>query len=175
MLTLQSSYLNCAPSYSFRTGADLKAGNQLTASEMPYIAALLVRGYTVSSADYESNELSAFAVGARSGRHAELMCAGHLAGHAVLDGIRATLNFNQSRLDPSSTRIASIGYSGGAFATGWAASLQPTYAPDVKLIAAAFGGACVCADLAALIIAGRAICPRPSTTSTACVLVGQAR
>ena len=58
----------------------------------------------------------------------------------MLDGIRASLAFNQSRLDPSTTRVASIGYSGGALATGWTSALQPTYAPELKLIAASFGG-----------------------------------
>jgi hypothetical protein len=40
------------------------------------------------------------------------------------------------------------GYSGGAQVTGWAAQLQPTYAPDVKLTGAALGG--LPADLAAV-------------------------
>ena len=82
----------------------------------------------------ESNELSAFG-------------PGHLAGQAVLDSVRAVLAFNQSQLDAASTRVAAIGYSGGALATGWAAALQPTYAPDVELIASSFGGTCVASSV----------------------------
>ena len=73
MLTLQSSYLNCAPSFSFRADIDPRTSNAGPYSEMPFIAALLVRGYTVTSADYESNELSAFTPGPSARSHSQLI------------------------------------------------------------------------------------------------------
>jgi hypothetical protein len=33
-----------------------------------------------------------------------------------------------------------VGYSGGAIATGWAAQLQPTYAPELAFVGAVAGG-----------------------------------
>lgn len=88
---------------------------------------LLLRGYVVTSPDYETNELSAFGVGP-------------LAARGVLDGIRATLNFNMSGLSANSSKIAVFGYSGGAIATGWAIQTAPSYAPELNIVTASLGG-----------------------------------
>jgi len=107
----------CAPSYTMATGND--------AQDFGLVAPLLIAGWAVAVPDYE---------GPRS--H---YTAGPQAGHAVLDGIRAVRNLNVDGIGLSN-KWALDGYSGGAQATGWAAQLQPSYAPDVKLEGAAMGG-----------------------------------
>src|SRR6201993_634378 len=60
----------------------------------------------------------------------------------TLDSIRAAFS-KKSTLDlADDTKVAMLGYSGGAIATEWAAELAPTYADDVnkRLIGAAMGG-----------------------------------
>jgi len=57
----------------------------------------------------------------------------------VLDSIRAVQNFSKSGLD-ASTPVGLFGYSGGGFATMWAAELAGTYAPELKIVGAAAGG-----------------------------------
>ncbi|MFG2447325.1 lipase family protein [Nocardia fluminea] len=111
----------CAPSYGFATGTS-QAGNQ--------IAKMLGNGWAVAIPDFEGPE-SAF-------------LAGPLAGHAVLDGVRAVGQFAPVGLGPD-TQWGMDGYSGGAAATGWAAELQPTYAPELRFVGASMGG--VPADL----------------------------
>jgi hypothetical protein len=65
--------------------------------------------------------------------------AGPQAGHAVLDGIRAVRNARLGGVDRTNP-WALDGYSGGAQATGWAAQLQESYAPEVKFAGVAMGG-----------------------------------
>lgn len=107
----------CAPSYTMATGND--------AQDFGLVGPLLLNGWAVAVPDYEGP-------GSR-------YTAGPQAGHAVLDGIRAVKNFNASGVGAANA-YALYGYSGGAQATGWAAQLQPTYAPDVPLAGAAMGG-----------------------------------
>lgn len=64
---------------------------------------------------------------------------GVVAGHTTLDAIRASTNAGFG-MDRTKTRIASWGFSGGAFAAGWAAQLQPHYAPELTFAGAAMGG-----------------------------------
>ncbi|WP_167659943.1 lipase family protein [Nocardia mangyaensis] len=106
----------CAPSYGFATGT-AQTGNQ--------IAKMLGYGWAVAVPDFEGPE-SAF-------------LAGPLSGHAVLDGVRAVGQFAPAGLG-ADTPWAMDGYSGGAAATGWAAELQPTYAPELRFVGAAMGG-----------------------------------
>nr|WP_306307526.1 lipase family protein [Nocardia niigatensis] len=65
--------------------------------------------------------------------------ASRLGGQIVLDGVRAVKQVPElaSRQSP----VALVGYSGGGMATGAAAALQPSYAPELKLAGAAIGGA----------------------------------
>lgn len=88
---------------------------------------LVDEGYTVIIPDTEG-ETADFALGAEEGM-------------TTLDAIRAALTVPASGLNDSS-RVAMIGYSGGAIAADWAAQLAPSYAPDVnrRLVGAAFGG-----------------------------------
>jgi hypothetical protein len=59
----------------------------------------------------------------------------------VLDSMRAVANFKSTLgLNTSTPKIVGYGYSGGAIATGWAASLISSYAPELKVLGWASGG-----------------------------------
>jgi hypothetical protein len=109
-----STGTQCAPSYSVSTG-----GSVLNAS------AFLGKGWAVAVPDYEGPKSA--------------WMAGPQAGHAVLDGVRAVRNFTADGVGATSP-WALDGYSGGAEATGWAAQLQASYAPELHFVAAALGG-----------------------------------
>ncbi|KAI8331305.1 secretory lipase-domain-containing protein [Chlamydoabsidia padenii] len=112
---------DCNPSHVLRKGDGLKG--VITQVELLYIDTLLEHGYYVNTADYEGSKAS--------------FTAGAMAGHAVLDSIRAVLSSGQLNQHAD---VQMWGYSGGALATGWAAQLQPTYASELKIIGAAMGG-----------------------------------
>ena len=114
----------CNPSYTLRVGSE---------SELPLMMEALLQGWAVVVTDYEGPH-NAFA-------------AGHMAGHAVLDGIRAAEALPGTGLAGPATPVGMWGYSGGALATSWAAELQPGYAPDLHIAGVASGG--TPADLAA--------------------------
>ncbi|QMU71445.1 lipase family protein [Streptacidiphilus sp. P02-A3a] len=107
----------CAPSYLIATGGD--------AEEIGLSAELLLSNWAVAFPDFEGPK--------------SVFMAGPQAAHAVLDGIRAVRNFDTDGIGAANP-WALDGYSGGAEATGWAAQLQPSYAPDVPLVGAAIGG-----------------------------------
>lgn len=67
--------------------------------------------------------------------------AGVLAGHSVLDSIRASLSA-QKGLDHDSATVL-WGFSGGSQASEFAAELQKKYAPELNIIGAALGGVVV--------------------------------
>ncbi|KAJ2955928.1 hypothetical protein NQZ79_g8164 [Umbelopsis isabellina] len=117
-----SASLQCAPSY------ELQSNGSGTASvlDVLMIDAALNRGWYVATADYEGPN-SVFTCGVTSGQ-------------GVLDSIRAVLSSSSTSGLQSSAGVVMWGYSGGALATGWAAELQSTYAPDLKLLGAAMGG-----------------------------------
>ncbi|MGQ4600305.1 lipase family protein [Nocardia sp. R6R-6] len=113
----------CAPSYALRGGWDTGAVNTLI--DTPFMAEALRRGWALVVGDYEGPQ-SRFLDGVNSGR-------------GVLDGIRAARDFPAAALGPG-TPIGAWGYSGGAFATLWAAQIQPEYAPDVRFAGITSGG-----------------------------------
>jgi len=113
----------CNPSYTLRTGLE---------KEIPLLALGLVKGWAVVVTDYQGPR--------------DAYGAGRMEGQAVLDGIRATLATPEAGLS-SRTKVGIWGYSGGGLASGWAAELQPTYAPELNLVGVASGG--TPADLAA--------------------------
>lgn len=115
----------CAPS------AQLAAGTEYEAS---LVAAVLARGWTVALTDYPGL--------GTPGEHPYVV--GRALGPAVLDSMRAARHLPEAGLDPHGP-AAIMGYSEGGGAAGWAAQLQPRYAPDVPLVGAAVGG--VTADL----------------------------
>ncbi|WP_253813695.1 lipase family protein [Nocardia amikacinitolerans] len=63
--------------------------------------------------------------------------AGLMAGHAVLDSVRAAVRTPHLGLHHAAPTIVT-GYSGGAIASGWAAQLAPKYALELNLVGAAF-------------------------------------
>lgn len=101
----------CNPSYTLRTG---------TMQEMALLAQGLMRGWAVVTTDFQ---------GPRNAYG-----AGRMAGHAVLDGIRA------ARTQVGNAPVGMWGYSGGGQATAWAAELAPSYAPELPIVGAAEGG-----------------------------------
>lgn len=112
----------CAPSRTL-TGTMANRNTQL--ETLAYIGGLQTQGWTMVFPDFEGPY------------HA--YGAGRLAGQATLDGIRAALSFAPLGLS-ASTPIGMWGYSGGGLATSWAASLHPSYAPELNLVGAASGG-----------------------------------
>ncbi len=91
----------------------------------PMLNVLLQQGWSLALPDHLGPH---FALG-----------AGRLGGQITLDGIRAARQLPELAVEHSP--IALAGYSGGGLATAWAAALQPSYAPDLRLAGAAIGGA----------------------------------
>lgn len=108
----------CEPSYEIRTSG-LEA-------ELALLAPMLSQGYVVVIPDHQGP------------RHA--YGVGHMAGHATLDSIRAAESLPGTGLAGTDTPVGLWGYSGGAIATGWAAELHPSYAPELDIVGAAHGG-----------------------------------
>lgn len=112
----------CAPSRTV-TGDTSNANS--TAETLVYLSGLTAQGWTMVFPDYEGPY------------HA--YGAGKLSGQATLDAIRAALGFEPLGLNADSP-VAMWGYSGGALATSWAASLQGSYAPELNIVGVASGG-----------------------------------
>ncbi|KAI3622852.1 hypothetical protein GLX27_004027 [Malassezia furfur] len=119
-----SNFVECAPSYKIQLGAPAEL-NPLQSLEELMWTSMLNDGWILTVPDHEG-PLSAFS-------------SGMLEGYASLDALRATLAFEPLKL-PSDTKIVGTGYSGGAIAGGWAASLQNTYAPELNVLGWAIGG-----------------------------------
>lgn len=115
----------CSPSYNYQL---LAAQVDLISDvEFLLLEGFLLSGYIVSSPDYEGAD-AAFG-------------AGRLAGTAVLDSMRAVKNFKSTLgFSTSAPKIVGYGYSGGSIASGWAAQLHPTYAPELAISGWAAGG-----------------------------------
>ncbi|WP_067712388.1 lipase family protein [Nocardia yamanashiensis] len=121
----------CAPSYALRGGLDFSIVN--TVLDIPFLTAILLRGWSVVVPDYEGPQ-SRFFDGVTSGR-------------GVLDGIRAARDFPPLGVT-ATTPLGAWGYSGGAFATLWAMQMRAAYAPDLLFSGVVSGG--VPADIAAI-------------------------
>ncbi|MEU7630493.1 lipase family protein [Nocardia sp. NPDC049220] len=106
----------CAPSYELKS----EVSTMLWAAQIP-----LSKGYAVVVPDHQGPR--------------QAYGAGRMAGHAVLDAIKAVIRAPELGLRPDAPTVVT-GYSGGAIATGWAAELASEYAPEVNLVGAAFGG-----------------------------------
>jgi len=121
MLSYQVAYdaltRRCAPSYEILSGSMV---------EHILVNKALRRGWIVVLPDYEGPEAQ--------------FLAGINSGHGVLDGIRAATTFLPDRLADADTPVALWGYSGGAFASLWAAELADAYAPEIPLVGVAAGG-----------------------------------
>ncbi len=119
---------NAAPSRLLSSGRDWEAG---------LIAMVLARGFGVVLTDYQG-------LGTQ-GDHAFMV--GRALGNNMLDAIRAARQVLPDQL-PLDGPAAIMGYSEGGAAAGWAAQLQPTYAPELQLAGVAAGAAAADVELA---------------------------
>ncbi|WP_030864629.1 lipase family protein [Streptomyces sp. NRRL F-2747] len=116
---------SCAPSNNLPYG---------TAMEANLIQQLTLRGWAVVVTDYEGL--------GTPGVHTYTV--GPSAGRAVLDAARAATRLPEAGLS-ADTPVGIMGYSQGGQAGSWAAELQGSYAPELKVKGTATGG--VPADL----------------------------
>ncbi|MES1929978.1 lipase [Salinisphaera dokdonensis CL-ES53] len=107
----------CAPSHEILSGSMV---------EHMLMDKALRRGWIVVLPDYEGPEAQ--------------FLAGRNSGQGVLDGIRATRALLPEVWVDDDTPVALWGYSGGAFASLWAAEIAADYAPEIPLIGVAAGG-----------------------------------
>ncbi|OJI98249.1 hypothetical protein ASPVEDRAFT_37689 [Aspergillus versicolor CBS 583.65] len=118
----------CSPSFGLQQFAD--AGEALALimpqAEYLFMSAALNKGYVVIVPDHLGPK-SAF-------------LANTLTGQAVLDNVRAALASTDFTGVSSTATVVLWGYSGGSLASGFAAELQPIYAPELKIAGAALGG-----------------------------------
>jgi pimeloyl-ACP methyl ester carboxylesterase len=112
----------CTPSHT-ATGNTSNSTNM--AETLEFLPGLQTLGWTLVIPDYEG-PYHAFG-------------AGPLSGQATLDSIRAALNFEPLGL-AADAPVGLWGYSGGAYATTWAAALHPHYAPELHLAGVVSGG-----------------------------------
>lgn len=116
---------SCAPSNNLPNG---------TAMEANLIQQYTQRGWAVVVTDYEGL--------GTPGVHTYTV--GPSAGHAMLDAARAAIRLPEAGLG-ADTPVGIMGYSQGGQASSWAAELQGSYAPELKVKGTATGG--VPADL----------------------------
>lgn len=112
----------CFPSYSLRHRA--KAVGSLSQLEYLLMAAAVAEGWVVSVPDHEGPN--------------GMWGTPHEPGYRVLDGLRATLNFEQFGLAADS-KVGLWGYSGGGLASAWAAEMYNDYAPELNIVGAVLG------------------------------------
>ncbi|WP_226874666.1 lipase family protein [Microbispora sitophila] len=118
----------CAPSAAMANG---------TEAELAIMSLMLLKGWAVAVTDYEGL--------GTPGDHTYM--AGLSQGHAVLDSIRAATRVPDANLSAGAPVVV-MGYSQGGSSAAWAAQLQPSYAPELRLKGVAAGG--VPADLRAV-------------------------
>jgi len=109
----------CAPSRQMADGVETESAQVMLA---------IARGWAVALTDYEGL--------GTPGRHTYVV--GPSLGHAVLDAVRAA-----SRAGVGLAADAPVliwGYSEGGAAATWAAQLQSSYAPELRLLGTAAGG-----------------------------------
>ncbi len=110
----------CAPSLQIAEGTEYDGGA---------IIESLKKGYAVTVTDYQGYTNGAVPT----------YTAGKAEGQAVLDAVRAGRQIPGSGIS-SSAPVIIWGYSQGGQAASWAAELQSSYAPDVKIAGLAAGG-----------------------------------
>jgi pimeloyl-ACP methyl ester carboxylesterase len=111
---------SCAPSLQIAAGTEYDGGA---------IIESLKKGYAVTVTDYQGYTSGAIPTYA----------AGKAEGQSVLDAVRAGRQVPGSGIG-SSAPVVVWGYSQGGQAASWAAELQSSYAPDVKMVGLAAGG-----------------------------------
>lgn len=115
----------CAPSHLFRYTGVLDLNNFEPRWEQLLYLTFLEEGWVITAPDHEGPN-NAFGAG-RSG------------AHMVLDAIRATLKHKEVGMSKNA-QVIGHGYSGGAVPNGWAAGLQPHYAPELNMAGWSLGG-----------------------------------
>ncbi len=110
----------CAPSKQLVAGSEYENSN---------IVQALQKGWVVTVTDYEG-----YTTGSRA-----TYVVGRSEGHAVLDGVRAAQRLTGTEA-ATTAPVLLWGYSQGGGASAWATVLQPSYAPELKLVADASGG-----------------------------------
>ncbi|WOC11890.1 lipase family protein [Gordonia sp. MP11Mi] len=129
----------CATSYAVQhLSAGALAGQIVAPAELLIAQGFISQGYAVVLPDHEGPN--------------QAYAAGPLAGRITLDSLRAAKSFAPSQITDSS-KIGMYGYSGGAIATGHAAELKKSYAPELNIVGVAEGG--VPADLGAVLKAAQ--------------------
>ncbi|MBL1074127.1 lipase [Nocardia sp. 2] len=123
-LPINSLGRDCNPSHTLAHGFSNKTN--LADYIPPTTQLALLRGYAVLIPDHEGPRMA----------YAEPF----VAGHAVLDSMRAVRNTLPEEFGDS--RFGMIGYSGGAIATNGAVRLMEDYAPELRdvVVGAAMGG-----------------------------------
>jgi acetyl esterase/lipase len=124
-----ASSVSCNPSYQYQLGVVPEPDQASGVIPMEYmvIQLYLASGYVVSSPDYEGPDAA--------------FTPGHLEGMVTLDSMRAVVNFRKTLgISSKNPMIFGTGYSGGAIASGWAASLQSSYASELNIKGWAMGG-----------------------------------
>lgn len=122
---------SCAPSVGLGRGlVSWGSGGTNLSYELPGIAALVGRGVAVVVTDYVG-------LGTRDRVHTYLNRVD--LGHAVLDAARAARSVPGGSVSVRSP-VGTFGYSQGGMASGAAAELAPTYAPELNLKGAYVGG-----------------------------------
>ena len=111
----------CRPSYTLQSG---DPSNTTANADETLMLDYVQQGFTVVTSDYEGPT--------------DDYGAGHESGYGTLDAIRAAEH--ALGLQPSSTPVGMVGYSGGSIASEWASELQPKYAPELDIIGVAEGG-----------------------------------
>lgn len=123
-----SATIDCGPSYTMLLSAQQ---NPLLISNITQLQLLvaetaLAKKWIVIVPDHEGPRGS--------------FTASKMTGHAILDGIRATLQSNHITGIGSNPKIGLWGYSGGGAATQIAIEMQEHYAPELEIAGAAMGG-----------------------------------
>ncbi|KAL4955922.1 secretory lipase-domain-containing protein [Aspergillus filifer] len=118
----------CSPSFALQQYSDAGEALALIMPQLEYLfmSSALNKGYVVIVPDH---------LGPRSA-----FLANTLSGQAVLDNVRAALASTEFTNISSDATVALWGYSGGSLASGFAAELQPEYAPELSIAGAALGG-----------------------------------
>lgn len=129
VVAYQSAYDSLSPEDgpSRSLAGNFSLGGGIATAESAVMLPILQSGASVVMADTEGADAN--------------FAAGPEYGMATLDSLRAARNAEAGGVRADS-RIAMIGYSGGAIATNWAAILMNEYAPELRadVVGAAQGG-----------------------------------
>jgi hypothetical protein len=117
---------SCHPSTQW-TGGD--PGDGASWSALGPLAQMFGKGYAVVISD----------IGNDADRRPHGIFAGKFAGHAQLDAVRAAVRYRPAGLDPRAP-IGLFGIAGGGVGAGFAAEMQPRYAPELNVRAAVLEG-----------------------------------